>query len=326
MEQLLTIQFIQAPDRPAKELNGPVKASDYPIAYAKRSLLEHAEANLYMQLVTGWQFSLYLFTAEMNRGQTMRLQLAAGQALFVYQLRGHIHRLLHGGAPFQLEKERYCGCYLPAGDYLFNLPPGRHETMLVAFPYGYLLWLTRKYGGLHPLVNAWKANAHHALCLRQATMRQEEKRTIERIQQCRKRGDELDGALKVYLARLLSLYDERLQQQPAGTSVDDILHQVQAHIETHYAEKRPLWINAIAQQHGRSATTLRRAYAAKYGISIADAVRMQRIHATKHLLLDTDLALTAIAEQVGFGHAESLIRAFQKAEGISPMAYRDKRQ
>ncbi|HWK99698.1 MAG TPA: helix-turn-helix domain-containing protein [Parapedobacter sp.] len=325
MDHPLTIQFIQAPDRPAKELIGPVKASDYPIAYAKRSLLEHAEATLYVQLVTGWQFSLYVFTAIMARGQTMRLQLAAGQALFVYQLRGHIHRLLHGGAPFQLEKGRYCGCYLPAGDYLFNLPPGKHETMLVAFPYGYLLWLTRKYDELHPLVNAWKANAHQALCLRETMMLQEEQRTIERIQQCPKRGDELDGALKVYLARLLSLYHDRLQQH-AGSSIDAMLSGVQAHIETRYADKQPLWINAIAQQYGRSATTLRRAYAAKYGISIADAVRMQRIHAAKHLLLDTDLALTAIAEQVGFAHAESLIRAFQKTEGISPMAYRDKHQ
>src|SRR5690606_39452006 len=106
----------RAPEQPARDIRGTMMASDYPIAYAKRSLLEHAEATLYMQLVPGWQFSLYVFTAIMARGQTMRLQLAAGQALFVYQLRGHIHRLLHGGAPFQLEKGRYCGCYLPAGD------------------------------------------------------------------------------------------------------------------------------------------------------------------------------------------------------------------
>lgn len=326
METILTISFALAPDRPAKALLMPVKASDYPIPYATRSLLEHAEASLYTQLVAGWQFSLYVFTADVARGQTMRLQLAAGQALFVYQLKGHIHRLLHGGTPFQLEKDRYFGCYLPAGDYLFNVPPGQHETMLVVFPYGYLLWLTRRHTQLHPLVNAWKTNAGHALCLREATLLQDERRTLQRIQSCPKRGDELDGALKVYLARLLALYHERLQQQSPGSAIDAMLRQAQAHIETRYAEKHTDWVNTIAQQSRRSAATLRRAYVARYGTSIARAVRMQRIHAAKHLLLDTDLALTAIAEQVGFGHAESLIRAFRKAEGISPMVYRGKHQ
>lgn len=322
MEKALAIQFVQAPDRPPKELNGPVKVSDFPLPYATRRLLEHAEANLYTQLVVGWQFSLHVFTAEMNRGQTMRLQLAAGQALFVYQLKGRIHRLLHGGTPFQLEKDRYCGCYLPAGEYLFNVPPGRHETLLVTFPYGYLLWLTRQYTALHPLVNAWKTNARHALCLREATMRQEEQRTLQRIRKCPKRGDELDGALKVYLARLLALYDGRLQVQPTIRPIDAMLDSVQAHIEAHYAEKYPMRLKQISRQFGWSAPALRHAYATKYGISVAGAVRMQRIHAAKHLLLDTDLSLTAIAERVGFMYAESLIRAFKRETGLTPTAFR----
>lgn len=322
METLLTISFALSPGRSAKALNGPVKVSDYPLPYATRSLLEHAEANLYTQLVAGWQFSMYLFTADMARGQAMRLQLRAGQALFVYQLKGRIHRLLYGGAPFQLEKDRYCGCYLPAGDYLFNLPPGRHETLLVAFPYGYLLWLTRQHPHLQPLVNAWKTNASHALCLRETKMQQEERRTLSRIVRCPKRGDELDGALKVYLARLLALYDGRLEVQPTIRPIDAMLDSVQAHIEAHYAEKYPMRLKQISRQFGWSAPALRHAYAAKYGISVAGAVRMQRIHAAKHLLLDTDLSLTAIAERAGFMYAESLIRAFKRETGLTPTAFR----
>lgn len=325
MEKILTISFALAPGRPAKALNSPVKVSDYPLPYATRSLLEHAEANLYTQLAAGWQFSLYIFTAEMNRGQTMRLQLAAGQALFVYQLNGRIDRLLHGGAPFRLGKDQYCGCYLPAGDYLFNLPPGKHETMLIGFPYGYLLWLTRQHTQLQPLITAWKTNARHALCLREATMLQDERRTIQRIRSCPKRGDELDGALKVYLARLLALYHGRLQEQPAPPSIDTLLKSVQAHIEAHYTEKYPTRLKTISRQFGYSPTTLRQAYVERYGTSIAGAVRMQRIHAAKHLLLDTDLTLTAIAERVGFMYAESLIRAFKRETGLTPTAFRQQR-
>lgn len=322
MERTLTICFAQASDRPAKALNDPVRISDYPIPYAKRSLLEHAEAHLFLQLVEGWQFSIYLYTAHIVRGQAMQLQLGEGLVLFVYQLKGRINRLLHGGAPFRLEKGRYCGCYLPAGNYLFNLPPGQHETLLVAFPYGYLVWLTRQYNELHPLVNAWKTNADPPLCLREATLMQDEQRTLQRIRNCPKRGDELDGALKIYLARLLALYHGRLQQQPTIHPIDTMLDGVQAHIEAHYAEKYSMRLKGISRQFGWSAPALRHAYAAKYGISVAGAVRMQRIHAAKHLLLDTDLSLTAIAERVGFMYAESLIRAFKRETGLTPTAFR----
>ncbi|MEC3881946.1 AraC family transcriptional regulator [Parapedobacter sp. 10938] len=322
METTITISFAQAPDRPAKALLGPVKESDYLLPYAKYSLLDHSEATLHTQLVAGWQFSLNVFTADAARGQTMRLQVAAGQALFVYQLKGRIHRLLHGGTPFQLVKDHYCGCYLPAGTYLFNLPPGKHETLVVAFPYGYLVWLTRQNTLLHPLINAWKNNGRHVLCLNEATMLQDERRTLQRIRNCPKRGDELDGALKVYLARLLGLYHERLQQLPTGISNNAMLDSVQAHIEAHYAEKYPMRFKTISRQFGCTPAKLRQAYAARYGTTIAEAVRMQRIHAAKLLLLDTDLPLTTIAEQVGFMYAESLIRAFKRETGLTPMAFR----
>lgn len=323
MERTLTICFAQAPDRPAKALNDPVRTSDYPIPYAKRSLLEHAEAHLYLQLVEGWQFSIYLYTAEVVRGQVMQLQLGEGLVLFVYQLKGYIHRLLHGGTPFRLEKGRYCGCYFPAGNYLFNLPPGHHETLLVAFPYGYLVWLTRQSPKLHPLLTCWRTNAKRALCLHEATIQQEERRTIQRIRSCPKRGDELDGALKVYLARLLALYDGHVQHTPTKPAIETVLTEVQAYIEKHYADKYRTRLKTIAHRFGLAVSTLRLAYPAKYGTSIAAAVSMLRINAAKHLLSDTDLSLTAIAEQTGFDYAESLIRAFKRETGLTPTAYRE---
>lgn len=325
MERTLTVCFAQAPDRPAKALNDPVRISDYPIPYAKRSLLEHAEARLYLQLVEGWQFSIYLYTADIVRGQAMQLQLGEGLVLFVYQLKGHIHRLLHGGAPFRLEKGRYCGSYLPAGNYLFNLPPGHHETLLVAFPYGYLVWLTRQYPKLHPLITCWKANANRALCLHEATILQDERRAIQRIRSCPKRGDELDGALKVYLARLLALYDGQIQHTSTTPPIETLLTEVQAHIEKHFADKYPTRLKTIAHRFGLPASTLRLAYIAKYGTSIATAVSLLRINAAKQLLCDTDLSLTAIAEQTGFDYAESLIRAFKRETGLTPTAYREQR-
>ena len=321
MDTPLTISFARSPERATTPINRPAKWGGSLLPQANRELLEHVEATLYTQRVVGWQFSLYLFTATMRRARTMRLRLESGQALFVYQLKGGIHRLLHGGQPFHLEQDTYCGCYLPAGEYFFNLQSGTHETLLVTFPYGYFLWLTRHQRELQPLVEAWQANTQRAFCLRKATTFQDERRTIQRILECPKRGDELDGALKVYLARLLSLYDDRLGQ-PEEPAVGTILEQVQAYIETHYADQYPMHFSVIARKFGISPQALRQAYMAKYGISVATALRRQRIHAAKHLLLDTPLPLTTIAERVGFAYAESLIRAFRRETGLTPTVYR----
>ncbi len=322
METTINISFALSPNRPSVALDRPAKASDHPIPYAQCTLLAHPEAKLYQQLVAGWQFNMHLFTADATRGQTMRLQLNTSQVFFAYQLSGRIHRLLYDGAPFRLEKGQYCGCYLPAGDYLFNLPPGQHETLLVVFPYGYLLWLIRQHGHLQPLINAWKNKAGRVLCLPEAKIQQDERRTLLRIQRCPKRGDELDGALKIYLARLLALYNERLQQRPSRQPVEAMLDAVQAFMEAHYAERRPMRLIAIARQFGCSVSTLRHAYATKHGVTIATAVNRLRIHAAKQLLRDTDLPLIAIAEQVGFMYAESLIRAFKRETGSTPTAFR----
>src|SRR3546814_15345635 len=108
METLLTISFALSPGRPAKALNGPVKVSDYPLPYATRSLLEHAEANLYTQLVAGWQFSMYLFTADLARGQAIRLHLRSRQASFVYHLKRRTPRILFRGPPSPLETPQKC--------------------------------------------------------------------------------------------------------------------------------------------------------------------------------------------------------------------------
>lgn len=323
MESTLAISFALSPGRIGKAITSRIKASGYPLPYAECQLIEHNEAELYCQQFTGWQFNLHIYTAIMKQGQPLQLQLATGQALFAYQLSGRINQLLNGGEPFHLEAGYYGGCYLPAGTYQFHLPPGTHETMLITFPYGYLVWLTKVQNELHPIIHAWKTNVRDALYLRKVSILQDERRTIERILSCPKRGNELDGALKVYLARLLTLYHERLQEQPTGRSLDNLAQQAQAFIEEHYAEKFPLNPRTINQQFGCSSATLRNAYRAEHGISVATAVRRQRIHAAKHLLLETDLPLTAIAEQVGFAHAESLIRTFKREEGLTPAVFRE---
>ncbi|SEL93504.1 helix-turn-helix domain-containing protein [Parapedobacter koreensis] len=322
MEKLLTIHFIQAPDSPFKPLNRPVRESDYRLHHAGRSVLEHTEAHLYAQAIDGWQFRICLYTADVAHSQPIRIRVDEGCVLFIYQLKGRLDRLLDGGVSLRLEASQYCACYLAPGNYATNLTPGKHETLVFGFPYGYLVWLTRRYPSLRPLADVWKTTPTQTSCLPKATMQQDEWLTLARVIHCPKRGDELDGALKVYLARFLALYDERIQRLPDTGQHEALLVKISTYVAAHFADPQAVKLAAIAARFGISASRLNKAFAARYESTIADTVVRCRIQVAKGLLEDTAFPLATIAEQVGFAHAESLSRAFKKAVGVSPMHYR----
>ena len=58
------------------------------------------------------------------------------------------------------------------------------------------------------------------------------------------------------------------------------------------------------------------------GIGPADYIQQLRIAETKKLLSQTEKPLRQIAEEVGFGSSQNLIRAFKRHEGVTPSAYR----
>lgn len=58
------------------------------------------------------------------------------------------------------------------------------------------------------------------------------------------------------------------------------------------------------------------------GIGPADYIQQLRIAETKKLLSQTEKPLRQIAEEVGFGSSQNLIRAFKRHEGVTPSTYR----
>ncbi len=323
METTFKLRFIENPLRGFERVEAPIKHSGYRIPKAERAQLENLDAGLYRQAVKGWQFTMHLYTADVVRGQTLSIDLDQPQVLFIFQLNGRLNRLLHGGAPFGLEKGEYCGCYLPKGEHMLNLGPGLHETLVFGFPYGCLVWLAGLHPALAPLVAAWKANSTRSLCLLKANIRQDERRTIARATNCHKPTGELDGALKMCLSRLLGFYQLQLAQQaPHEDAAVDMLPEVQHHLETHFADARAVTLSAVAERFGLTASTLRKKYVARYGLTMAAAVTALRIKAAQRLLHDTELTLEAIAEQAGFEYAQSLCRAFKLFTGVTPADYR----
>jgi AraC-like DNA-binding protein len=73
-----------------------------------------------------------------------------------------------------------------------------------------------------------------------------------------------------------------------------------------------------------SRTRLEQKFKALLGHSPHRQLVQQRIARAKHLLAESKIAISEVAEQAGFDNASYLSVAFRRETGLSPFAYRAK--
>ncbi|HHW09120.1 MAG TPA: AraC family transcriptional regulator [Firmicutes bacterium] len=72
-----------------------------------------------------------------------------------------------------------------------------------------------------------------------------------------------------------------------------------------------------------SPSHLRFLFMKSFGLSFRDLLISMRIRRARALLIGTQHTISEIATQVGYNNARHFSRAFKRAEGLSPSAYRD---
>ena len=103
-------------------------------------------------------------------------------------------------------------------------------------------------------------------------------------------------------------------------SADDAVSEALRFISAHHAG--PLRIGQIARHLATSERTLQRRFAAVVGHSVVREIVLQRVRRSKQLLVDTSRQVKQIARECGFPDSQRFCRAFQRIEGVSPMAFR----
>lgn len=83
-----------------------------------------------------------------------------------------------------------------------------------------------------------------------------------------------------------------------------------------------LSVQAIARGTNISKSVLYTAFHRRFGCTVSDYIRRQRVERSKALLLQTRLSMEEIAQQTGFSSASYYSRAFKEITGISPLRYR----
>lgn len=324
--QTITIQLQNAPKAMFQPLDMLPKDCEHRIPFGDISLLADrgTDSRILCQGVSGWQFELSLYRCRCRDRTPITLTVNESRVFFLYALNGVFHYRTPNGGRHSLSHGNYVAIYLPKGKYRLTLSKPHHTLFGFSLPYGYLIWLTRHYAELAGLADRWKLLPNELFALPTCKLDGTIWRTFAQIKSCPKRGTELDGALKVYLARLVTRYATQLAEQrlSAAEKNEVLSRRVAAYLQEHYHEADQISAEALMQQFQISDTHMRRIFQETYGITIREYIQTLRVDAGKELLRTTKLTLAEIAAKVGYEYTDSFIRLFKKQVGISPSVYR----
>ena len=127
----------------------------------------------------------------------------------------------------------------------------------------------------------------------------------------------IQGYLLVIVGKLLQSL--RLRQRQTGT--EQALRRVLHYLNEHYRESMSR--SDIAKAVGYNESYISHLFSQTMGTSLPEYVHMMRIDDACHMLKDTELTVTQIATELGFGSIRNFNRIFLKRTGVSPKDYRN---
>jgi AraC-like DNA-binding protein len=125
--------------------------------------------------------------------------------------------------------------------------------------------------------------------------------------------------LAVWVRNMLDALIERIHQSKAYPHFM-ILNKALTYMEEHLHE--PLKRDDVARHVGMSPSHFSKVMTERLGRSFNELLSQYRINRAKHLIVNTDYNLTAVALECGFFDQSHLSRTFRKSTGLSPGAYR----
>ncbi|MEK7413354.1 MAG: AraC family transcriptional regulator [Planctomycetota bacterium] len=102
-------------------------------------------------------------------------------------------------------------------------------------------------------------------------------------------------------------------QDPQLMSLWEVIHD---HID------RPVDFTSALKRRVTNYDSLRHRFRKVYGVSPRDFVLRLRMDRAKHLLLESDMSVTAVAKALGYGRIHEFIRVFRSRVGRTPTAFR----
>lgn len=127
----------------------------------------------------------------------------------------------------------------------------------------------------------------------------------------------------VLYARRPGFHSQFSDELMAQTSASDPLGPVVAWVRANL--RVPLDVDKVARKAGMSVRSLHRHCLQSLGMTPAKLIEKLRVDHARTLLATTELGTKTIAARCGFGPAARMSRAFERAFGVPPRAYRSLR-
>jgi AraC-like DNA-binding protein len=132
--------------------------------------------------------------------------------------------------------------------------------------------------------------------------------------------DTLGTAIVFYLLNHYSTIAPASQAHPFMVPGDKRIQRAQEYIDAHL--KHPISLIDLAHVAGLSRMYFAAEFRRTTGLRPHEYLLRQRVNRAKHLLVTSDLSLTAIAPMVGFENAGHLCTVFKRFVGESPVRWR----
>jgi len=107
------------------------------------------------------------------------------------------------------------------------------------------------------------------------------------------------------------------------TPYPDVIRHSIAFLDAHYFE--PLQLDDIAQEATLSSFHFARLFKRSTGLSVMEYLLQVRLRMARHLLLQTAMPVSEIAEKCGFADASYFSRIFKRTHDATPTAYRSRK-
>lgn len=134
----------------------------------------------------------------------------------------------------------------------------------------------------------------------------------------------------IHAAKIFLLGDHSEGQLPFAAMIrphhheDRIIDRCQRFIADNYTRANP--VELMIAQSGLAPRTFKRRFKAATGYAPIDYVQVLRIEEAKHLLETSELAINAVATEVGYEDAAFFRRLFHRHAGVTPSRYRQRFQ
>ncbi len=125
--------------------------------------------------------------------------------------------------------------------------------------------------------------------------------------------------LIIRLMRAIAMFTQSESRADSGCRQCTI---VKRYIDQHFKES--LTLDQLSEAAHMNKYYLSHAFKREYGISPINYLISCRIEESKNLLTETDISISQIALILGFSSSSYFSQVFHKAQGISPMDYRQK--